>query len=205
MKKAFVSLVVCMMFVCLTFPALAKEDKEIVGFFQLLSGTPEINKQLTFNGGYSLAWKNGLGLRTFFLFNKSFAQAHIGPTWKLFDWLKMGVSLGGQQAPEGIDLRTSYLLWMGWSRFSFCGMLEVGEKAYQGNHDFIWYDFTFRTKVTGRLTFGIKDRRPSGVGPLAEVYFPAVKGHIWTAWVPLGSEDVEFVVERFILGVKLGF
>ena len=198
-RLAQVLLVVCL----LGSAGLARA--EVSGFFEVQSMTPEVTDRLTFDGGLSIPLKYGLGLRTFFLVTSGFAQGHIGPTWQPLPWLKIGASIGAQQAPDGLDLRTSYLLWLGHGQFSFCGMVEVGEKAYQGDDAYVWYDLNVRVKVTDWLTLGVKDRRPAGVGPLAELTIPRIKLTGWFAWVPFGAEKAEFVSERFLAGLKLGF
>ena len=200
MKKCLtVVLLICLVFV----DGAAKA--EVHGFFELQTMSPEVIHQATFDGGLVVPFKSGLGLRAFLLVKPGFAQAHIGPTWQPIPWLKIGASVGGRQALDGMDLQTAYLLWLGYDWFSFCGMVEVGEKAYQGDDSHIWYDLTARFKVTDWITFGMKDRRPAGFGPLVELTWPAAHLTGWVAWVPVGAEDPEFVPERFLLGAKLGF
>lgn len=204
MKKALSTALMIAM-VLASGSALAKSDPKVSGFVEVMTVTPAMSDHMTLDAGISLGFEHGLSSETFFLVSPGYAEAYTGIGWAPLPWLMVSAGLGAHQSPDGFDLQTGYLLWLGHEWFSFCGIVEVGEKAYQGDHAWIWYDLTARAKVTDWLTLGIKDRRPDGIGPLVELTWPAAHLTGWIAWTPLESEKAEVVLDRFMMGAKLGF
>jgi len=200
------------LFICLSVFVLGSSSvasAQTSAFFETQIMTPDVHDNLTFDGGLGYQLSENWKLRSFFLVKGLWAQAHFGPVWQPLGWLALGISFGGRQGPDGIDLQTSYLLGLNKGRVSFTGQVEVGRLGYSGDDSMIWYDLTLRIKTLKWLTLGLKDRRPAGVGPLVEFHFwqsgetKASRLTVWVAWVPLDSEEADFDWARALLGLKI--
>lgn len=193
MKTFLIAICLC----CFSSPAFA----QTAAFFQMESATPAVHEKLNFNAGATLKLSEDFSLRFFTLMNGGWAQAYVGPMWTPLPWIKLAVGAGGRQGPDEIDLQTGYMLWLGSGRVSFSGAVEAGRLAFTGDKTQVWYDLTARVQVLPWLTFGLKDRRPAGVGPLAE--FNVWKFTLWSAWVPFAAEEAEVDWARVLVGAKL--
>ena len=122
--------------VCLLLPVMAQA--QISAFFETQTMTPEVHDKLIIDAGAAVKLNENFSLRFFTLMNSGWAQAHFGPIWQPVDWLQLGVSLGGRQGPEGMDLQTAYLLGLKNGRVNFTGQVEVGRLAYDGDDSQVW-------------------------------------------------------------------
>jgi len=171
-------------------------------FFETQSVTPSVHEKLIVNAGGEAKFDDAWGVRFFTLMNSGWSQAYVGPVWMPVEWLKLSVGAGGRQSPDGIDLQTAYMVWVGVGRFSFTGSVEVGRLAYAGDKKQVWYDLTARVQVSPWLTLGWKDRRPVGVGPLVE--FKLWNVTAWFSYAPLAAEKAVWDTDTFMVGMKIG-
>ena len=193
--------ILALIIVALSFPSVARAQNH--SFVEIQSGTPEFYQGLTLSGGLSYALPHKLSITSFLLVKGKWAEALVGATWSPWAWLKLGASIGGSQGPDGLDLRTGYMLFMKESQFSFLGIIEVPRQAYTGEHDGIWYDFNLMYQPLKWLVVGIKDRRPLGVGPMVRFRLSPVE--LWMVWAPLSAEKGVFQPGSTQAGLKFSF
>jgi hypothetical protein len=172
-------------------------------FVEVQSESPEVEKGLTLSGGLSYQLPHNLSITSFLLVKGKWAKALVGTAWAPLPWLKVGASVGGSQGPDGFDFRTGYMLFLKHQQFSFLGLVDVPRQAYTGDYDGIWYDLNLMYQPLKWLVIGLKDRRPSGVGPMVRFCLDPVV--LWVAWVPLSSERAEFAPEKTLFGLTFGF
>ncbi len=197
--RKFLQPLTVLVYLCASLTATAQTR----GFGELQSATPKAFKSLTVDSYLTHKLDSHWSVSSFFLTTAGWAEAYAGPEWSPTDWMTLGLSVGMEQGVEGFDLRTAYSLWLGHDKVSFLGIVEAGKVAYSGDDSALWYDLALKYKVLPYLTIGLKDRRPSGVGPLAEV--TVGKATLWASWAPLASEKAKFDPKNSLFGVKFSF
>lgn len=198
MMKSIMSFAV----ICYALSALGS-DAMAGGFVEVKTATPSTKDSVVVDIYVSDKITETFGVSAFFLTAGSWAEVYAGPEWSPVDWMTVGVSVGAEHGAEGFDLRTAAMLWMGHGDISFLGLVEAGEAAYSGDDTAVWYDLTLKYKVTPWLSVGIRDVRPTGIGPLAEV--TVGKAVLWASWSPISSEEADFDASSSIFGAKYTF
>lgn len=159
---------------------------------------------LTFLANLSGQFDRQWGLNVFLLMTSGYAETYAGPTITLDSGrLVLNASFGGEQSAEGFMPRYAGSIWMARGKVVFLGIIEANNGVFKGDDAGLFYDLSLKLKLGKFVAIGLKDKRPSGLGPMIQGKVGNLT--VWVAWVPLTSESLKLQPDKALMGLRFGF
>lgn len=170
------------------------------GFLEVQTKHPDVVSELVVDGFFRYEIRESLDITSFFWVEQGWAQAYAGPLWK-FGVSEVGLSIGVELEGSEMKLRYAASAFTRVSKASFLGVVEANNGVFRGNYGGLWYDMNLKYELADWVSVGLKDRRPSGIGPL--VSFKYSRFEPWVSWLPLASEKLKLQANTLLLGVAV--